>query len=210
MEYIIQDSTLQDIADAIRSKTGNTAPIQTDAFANAISLIETGGGGGGGGEDTVTASLRAYCEGTGDIIVLPKELTKIKDNCFRGWSELVATSLPDSITAIGKYAFNQCSKLALTSLPVQLTIIDNYAFYFCPVTFTSIPKGVTRIGSCAFRNCKGLTNLTFKGTPTYIHNDVFNGCDNLTIINVPWAEGEVANAPWGATQATINYNYTGA
>jgi hypothetical protein len=26
---------------------------------------------------------------------------------------------------------------------------------------------------------------------------------------VPWAEGAVANAPWGATNATINYNYTG-
>lgn len=26
---------------------------------------------------------------------------------------------------------------------------------------------------------------------------------------VPWAEGAVTNAPWGATNATINYNYTG-
>ena len=35
------------------------------------------------------------------------------------------------------------------------------------------------------------------------------GCTNLTTINVPWAEGAVAGAPWGATNATINYNYTG-
>ena len=27
-------------------------------------------------------------------------------------------------------------------------------------------------------------------------------------VNVPWAEGAVASAPWGA--ATVNYNYTGA
>jgi hypothetical protein len=37
----------------------------------------------------------------------------------------------------------------------------------------------------------------------------FSGCANITTINVPWAEGAVENAPWGATNATINYNYTG-
>jgi hypothetical protein len=30
---------------------------------------------------------------------------------------------------------------------------------------------------------------------------------NLMTINVPWSEGEVINAPWGASNATINYNY---
>ena len=37
----------------------------------------------------------------------------------------------------------------------------------------------------------------------------FTGCDKLTTINVPWSEGEVANAPWGATNAVINYDYKG-
>lgn len=44
---------------------------------------------------------------------------------------------------------------------------------------------------------------------TYIAADAFEGCTNLITINVPWVEGAVANAPWGATNATINYNYTG-
>ena len=35
-----------------------------------------------------------------------------------------------------------------------------------------------------------------------------NGYSNLTTINVPWLEGEVANALWEVTNATINYNYT--
>ena len=29
----------------------------------------------------------------------------------------------------------------------------------------------------------------------------------LTDIYVPWAEGAVANAPWGATGATIHYDW---
>lgn len=71
-----------------------------------------------------------------------------------------------------------------------------------------MPSGIKTIGNEALYGCTGLTTLTFKGTPTTIASGAFYGCTNLTTINVPWAEGEVANAPWGATNATINYNYT--
>ena len=83
-------------------------------------------------------------------------------------------------------------------------------FFNCTnLALTSIPAGVTDISYSAFGYCTGLTELTFMGTPTSIAPDAFDGCENLTTINVPWAEGAVANAPWGATNATINYNYTG-
>ena len=74
---------------------------------------------------------------------------------------------------------------------------------------TRISSGIMSIGAFGFQNCTGLTSLTFEGTPRSIDSSAFNGCTNLTTINVPWAEGAVANSPWGATNATINYNYTG-
>ena len=37
-------------------------------------------------------------------------------------------------------------------------------------------------------------------------NDTFSGCTNLTDIYVPWAEDALANAPWGAPNATVHYN----
>ena len=77
------------------------------------------------------------------------------------------------------------------------------------LVLTSLPEGLTSIGNRAFYNCTSLTYITFKGTPTSINSDAFKGCTNLTDIKVPWAEGAVANAPWGATNATITYNYTG-
>ena len=43
-EYLIQDSTLTDIADAIRAKDGSSAPILTEDMADAIAAIPTGGG----------------------------------------------------------------------------------------------------------------------------------------------------------------------
>ena len=94
------------------------------------------------------------------------------------------TSLPNGITSIGSYAFSGCTNLALTSLP----------------------EGITSIGSSAFYNCTGLTSITFKGTPTKVASNAFSSCTNLKDIYVPWSEGAVANAPWGATNATIHYD----
>lgn len=51
--------------------------------------------------------------------------------------------------------------------------------------------------------------MTDKGTPTNLTSEAFKNCTNITTINVPWSEGAVANAPWGATNATINYDYVG-
>lgn len=44
-EYLIQDTTLTAIADAIRSKTGTTEPMPVTDMANQITSITTGGGG---------------------------------------------------------------------------------------------------------------------------------------------------------------------
>ena len=112
--------------------------------------------------------------------------TKVRGFLFGGCTDLALISLPDGITSIGDYAFNGCTKLALTSLP----------------------DGITSIGDYAFRKCTSLTSITFKGTPTSIASMVFFDCTNLTDIKVPWAEGAVSDAPWGATNATITYNYT--
>lgn len=41
---------------------------------------------------------------------------------------------------------------------------------------------------------------------TSLPSNIFNNCPNLTDIYVCWSEGEIGNAPWGATNATIHYN----
>lgn len=136
-------------------------------------------------------------------------VTSIGNNAFRDCKNLVASSLSPNITNLESYAFLGCTKLALTSLPEGLTNIGNYAFRDCKnIEISSIPKGVTNIGNFAFFSCPKLTSITFKGTPTSIGANAFSSCSNLKTVNVPWAEGDVANAPWGATVATINYNCT--
>jgi hypothetical protein len=91
-----------------------------------------------------------------------------------------------------------------------LTTIGEYAFYKCGgLNFTTIPHGVTSIGEYAFQYGSALREITFEGTPISIGSGVFSNT-GIQTINVPWAEGAVANAPWGASKATINYNYRGS
>ena len=112
--------------------------------------------------------------------------------------------------AIRDYQFFYCTNLALISLPSGITSVGVSAFEGCSsLALTSLPSGITSIGNGAFRNCSSLVSLTFEGTPERISDSTFINCKNLTTINVPWAEGAVANAPWGATNATINYGHTG-
>ena len=89
------------------------------------------------------------------------------------------------------------------------TIRDS-AFAACTnLALTTLPSGITNIGDSAFAGCSSLVSLIFEGTPEFIAGNAFADCNNLTTINVPWAEGAVAYAPWGATNATINYGYSG-
>lgn len=70
-------------------------------------------------------------------------------------------------------------------------------------------EGVTEVPNYKFSGCKKLTTITLPSSITSIGKYAFQNCTKITTINVPWASGAVANAPWGATNATINYNYGG-
>jgi len=140
---------------------------------------------------------------------LPDELTQIDTAGFSGCIKLALTSLPDGLTSIRDSVFSGCTNLALTSLPDGLTSIGGSAFRSCTnLALTSLPDRLTSIGQQAFYNCIGLTTITFNSKPTTLYNNAFQDCTNLLTINVPWSLGEVAGAPFGATNATINYNVT--
>lgn len=144
-------------------------------------------------------------------VTMPDSVVKIERQAFQYCSNVESVNLPDGITSVGQYAFVGCKKLAIDKLPSALTAIESYAFSDCDkLTITEIPKGVVSIGNYGFNDCAILKTITFKGTPTSISETAFRNCNSLKTINVPWAEGAVANAPWGATNATIVYNYNDA
>ena len=143
----------------------------------------------------------------GTITEITSNLTTLREYTFAKCTQLRTASLPFA-TKIPAHCFNGCTNLKTVEMP-NITVIDYVAFYNCQkLELTELPSGLTAIKGTSFNNCKGLKTLTFKSNVTSIGSDVFAGCTNLTTINVPWAEGEVAGAPWGAPRATINYNYT--
>ena len=203
VDSTVLNAGLTQIASAIRAKTGTGGTLTfPSGFVSAIEGLS----GGGATEPYIEETYDA----NGQLIdAVMHGYTSIRPYAFQHCSVLVSVSGISAITSIGNYAFSQCSNLALTSLPAGITSIGNNAFNSCgKLALTSMPAGITSIGSYSFSNCTGLTTITFEGTPQSIDSHAFSGSTKLTTINVPWAEGAVAGAPWGATNATINYNYT--
>jgi hypothetical protein len=122
---------------------------------------------------------------------------------------LEKVTLSPLTTTIASYSFNSCYSLKEINLE-NVTSFKNACFIEAfslsqPIVFNA---GVTNIDGQAFYRT-GLTSITFQ-TPTTgayptIAKDAFGQCFLLKNIYVPWAEGAVANAPWGATNAKIWY-----
>lgn len=212
------------IADAIRTKTGTTDVMTLEEMPNKIAGIpsakepyveETYDEDG----NLIAARLVGHTIVRNDAyasssnlasIELPSSITSIGARAFRNCSNMIITELPSSLITVGSSAFVNCYKLSLTELPSNLITIDTGAFQVCTgLTSIVFPSSLTTIGAYAFNNCSNLESARFLGTPTSIDENTFKGCTNLTSIKVPWSEGAVANAPWGAINATITYDYTG-
>lgn len=159
----------------------------------------------------VLADFKSVLDRTATNPELPKELTTIGVYAFYNCQNLTLRELPVGLMRINDYAFNNCYKLNFTSFPATLEVIGQAAFNLCRgLEHLEFPVGLKQLQNLAFNNCLGLKKVTFLGKPEAgIAGSAFTNCQNLTTINVPWAEGEVSGAPWGARNATINYNYTG-
>lgn len=172
------------------------------AYAQAV--VNVASGGGEDDTEVLLASFRAVVDGTRGGIVLPAGLTKIT-NVVTGVN-LRSVTIPDSVTVFDTACFKNSTNLVEINIPQNLEIIANEVFWGCGnlVMAMVLPATVDSVGQYAFYTC-GVKTVTFMGTPSSIHTGAFNS--SMTI-NVPWAEGEVAGAPWGAGR--VNYNYTGA
>ena len=116
-EYLIQDTTLTGIAEAIREKTGGTDPVAVSDMAGKIAEIEAGGG------DIDALIDRSITE------ISSSSVTSIENSVFQGCSSLTTVDFP-VVTSIGNSAFYSCSKLTTADFPVA-TSIGSSAFRMC-------------------------------------------------------------------------------
>lgn len=173
------------------------------SFLKAIAKCDISSGGGDG-----DFPADKYFEGGYSEVNLPN-ITKLKSYAFYYDTTLKSVSMP-KVTSIGQNAFSQCLNLKNVEFPKGLISIGSNAFARSSIGDIEFPNTLKTIDGGIVSSCSQLKAITFKGKPDKIDAYAFSSCSTLTTINAPWAEGEVANAPWGATKATINYNYTGA
>jgi hypothetical protein len=72
------------------------------------------------------------------------------------------------------------------------------------LTSVNIPK-VVRIGAFAFSGCTSLTSIDIPSSCAVIGDNAFQNCPVLTTINIHRDQDSISGAPWGATNAQINW-----
>lgn len=206
-DYVVRDTQLTSIADAIRAKGSTSAPISfPDGFVSAVqafpdtmtldSLSVTENGvytpssghaysevtvdvsGSGGGTDAEDGIITRTISGN----YTNERVTQVGSYAFYMCSGLTTVSFP-ACTTISTQAFYACSSLNTVNFPT-CTTIGNSAFHAC-IRLTTVNFPVcTTIGAYAFDACSRLTTVSFPAC-TSIGGTAFYGCSSLTTVNFP-------------------------
>lgn len=157
---------------------------------------------------------------------LPSGIEELGNQAFNGCENVSLNELPRGIKNLGNQCFfnvNLSSNFRLYTGNLLSTIymvfynnkkIVNFTFDDSDRvnlgTYLDIGTNMfynTQSGTTSGQKLQKIYFENFSTNPT-ISTTAFSGCSTLTDIYVPWSEGAVANAPWGATNATIHYDYT--
>lgn len=147
-------------------------------------------------------------------VTLNDGFTNIGGSAFKGYTALSEVVIKGSNIAVGASVFDGCTNLSKIDL-ARVSNLNMYAFKNCTSMPAQIVLGATSLAENAIYYCAQITSIKFTGTPTSINAKAFtmitayNSAAKLTNIYVPWSSGVVANAPWGATGATIHYDTVG-
>lgn len=203
---VVLDSTLTDIADAIRGKNGSSDTYKPSEMPAAITAIPSGGGGSGIPRE-VNANGVYGMPTESFSFVLPSEAKSIAPYALRyafyGTTGLTSVDM-SSLTSITSSSslmatFQGCSSLQSVDLKSLKTISGDNTFYntfngctsLSNVDFTSLEKlsGAGPLSS-AFKGCTALSSLSFPSlfdltNANNVFRNVFSGCTSLKNIYFP-------------------------
>ena len=100
--------------------------------------------------------------------------------------------------------FAACTSLTVADLPACQTI-GPYTFSGCSALFSVYCPEVQVIGKNAFASCTALATIDLPSSVASIDSTAFTGCRNLLTININKPQGSISGAPWGATNAQVNW-----
>lgn len=168
---LVEETSLTNIASAIRGKNGSTAVYKPGEMAAAITNLPTGGGSSDNEDGLLENTLVNYENTTA---------TKIKDYCFYQ-SNTLSTATFTNVDEVGLNAFSNCSALSQISLP-KVTKIGGLSFRQCNLSTVNLPNAKIIEGSAFYGNA----SLTLVNLPRAekLYGFTFRGCDNLTKVDL--------------------------
>ena len=143
-------------------------------------------------------------------VIISGTVISIGNSAFSSCDSLMSVTIPNSVVSIGTYAFSYCGSIRSVTIPNSVKSIGAGAFSNCySLINVTIPDSITTIADNTFYNCESLASITIPKNVKSIKSSAFAGCTNLTDINICLPKDSIPGAPWGATNATINWNYEG-
>ena len=117
-------------------------------------------------------------------LVIPSNITVIKNQAFRGCSKITSVTMHDGVTTLGQYAFNTCTGMTSAKLSAGLTVVPRGLFSGCTnLREVVVPDSIETIELSSFYGC-ALTSITIPAAVTTIADNAFNLCENLVeVIN---------------------------
>lgn len=116
-------------------------------------------------------------------------------------AKLSSITFGPNVSEISSYTFAGCTINNL-HIPHNVKKLGIKAFYNSTINTLTFDEGITEIGADCFYNSKNITSLELPATLTNINSTAFNNCTGITTITVK-GDSIPANAPWGATNATV-------
>lgn len=133
-------------------------------------------------------------------------LNATTDSVFNGCRSLERIELPKFEGKIRTTWFDACYNLREIILPHLKGIQGTNNFRNCYALEKLYAPECDYWASTNFSGCSSLKKLCLYKKPSTLGATAFNA-PNLEHIYVPWAQGEVAGAPWGAPAGcTVHYN----
>lgn len=137
-------------------------------------------------------------------LVLPKNITTIRDYAFYKDINLKNVILPNGLITIGNYSFCYCNLQSLI-IPNTVTSIGYSAFSYGADLETSnvelkIPSSVQLIENMAFYRWENLGKIILEHGVKQIRNDVFGQCTHVIELSIPNTLTEILNRVFDGCQ----------
>lgn len=230
--YIVSDTSLGSVADAIRTKGGTSAPLTyPQGFIDAIDAIETGGSGGGDTpipDDGKTRIFISIAEETPDnrLTFYLRFTASVANNTTVDWGDGTSETLGSTTATNYSHKYSQGGDYVITMTVNTGTIsfvgtsgtgASAYSIYgnrgstnlYNRYRIKKVIFGdnISEIGTCVLNYASCVALIIISSGITSIGVNAFNSCSSLMSVTIPDGVTNIGNAAFGSCSSMSEYHF---